>query len=74
MARGSRKTSISTEPAEVSPPSFRVLEDRWVRLMGVRFLVEAGTTSSRVEPLWIDQDIPYEQIGGANGTDQHREG
>jgi hypothetical protein len=42
--------------------------------MGVRFLVEAGTTSSRVEPLWIDQDIPYEQIGGANGTDQHREG
>lgn len=69
MARGSRKALAISEPAEVSPPSFRVTESRWVRLMGVRFLVEAGTTSSKIEPLWIDQGIPYEQIGGANGTD-----
>ena len=74
MARGSRKTLISTEPAELSPPSFRVLEDRWVRLMGVRFLVPAGTTSSKIEQIWIDHEIPYEQIGGANGINQHGEG
>ena len=42
--------------------------------MGVRVLVPAGTTSSKIEQIWIDHEIPYEQIGGANGIDQHGEG
>lgn len=69
MARGSKKALAINEPIEVSPPSFRVTEDRWVRMMGVRFLVKAGTESSKVEPLWIDQGVPYEVVGGSHGVD-----
>lgn len=72
MARGSKKSLNSIESENVSPPSvvgYRTTEDRWARMMGVRFLIPAGAEAETVPQQWIDLGIAHEPIWSSNGVE-----
>ena len=81
MPRGHKKSSNLIESESMSPSSlesaapvvvgYRTTEDRWARMMGVRFLIPAGTEAETVPQQWIDLGITYEPMWSTNGADVH---